>query len=245
MEKAYFTDMDSTIICSGVQDQSNDLICVAVKNGAQASFMRKNSLEEFKEITRRIFTVPITTRCEASYKNIFLKELFEFALVDNGAILLKGNTQEKDLQWLEESFQITEPWRDNFNQVRLIIESYGYKEKWGSDFVLDYTHNNISNDEKERLKAELMKFDGLLVNVGNSSCIVTFKCLSKGETVKRFSKKYNYMPYISSGDNDEDQSMFTETQISVGKKNATYNLDTKNKLEFCDFVIHTLYELIK
>lgn len=243
MAKVYFTDMDSTIICSGVQ--GDDLVCVAIKNGKPASFMRKTSLEKFEEITQIIMTVPITTRCDRSFRNIFLKDLFDVALVDNGAILLRGKNLEVDETWLKESFEITAPWRNNFDQARSIIESYGYKEKWGSDFVLDYTHKDISEDDKSKMKEQLVSLDGLLVNISKSGCIVTFVCLSKGATVKRFSEKYGYIPYLSSGDNAEDQSMFQETQLSVGKKDATFNFETKNKLEFCDFVINTVYELLQ
>ena len=39
--------------------------------------------------------------------------------------------------------------------------------------------------------------------------------------------------------------MFKETEFSDGKNSATYNLNTKNKLKFVDFVIDTVYDIIK
>lgn len=242
MENVYFTDFDSTIICSGVTGK--DLICVATKHGKNASFMRESSKKLFENVTKRILTVPITTRCETSYNNIFLKTLFKHALVDNGAGLVTENASERE-EWLLESYDISSSTRAQFDECRKIIESYGYKEKWGSEFVLDYVCKEVTDEAREQLKAELKNFTGLLINIGKTSAVATFKCLSKGVAIKRYCDKFGTFPYLSSGDNKEDESMFEVTKFSIGKKNATYVLDTKDKLEFCDFVIKKAAELIE
>ncbi|MDO4283393.1 MAG: hypothetical protein Q4D02_07115 [Clostridia bacterium] len=240
MEKAYFTDLDSTIICSGVT--GDDLVCVATKHGKNASFMRKSSKSILEQITEKIITVPITTRCEMSYNNIFLKRLFRHALVDNGAVLVIEDQVERDI-WLNESYDISSSVRDQFDSCRKILETYGYTEKWGSNFVLDYVCKGVTESSRENLRIELEKFSGLLINIGKTSAVATFKCLSKGVAINRYAKQFGVIPYLSSGDNKEDESMFGVTQISIGKKNATYCLDTKDKLEFCDFVIRKAAEL--
>ena len=242
MENAYFTDMDSTIICSKVT--GDDLVCVATKNGKSTSFMRKGSKELFDTITTKIVTVPITTRCERSYNNILLKTLFKHALADNGARLITEDEKERE-EWLAESYEISSGARAQFDECRKIIESYLYKEKWGSDFVLDYSCKMITAEEVKKLASELEKFTELLVNTGKTSIVVTFKCLSKGVAIKRYCKKFGFFPYLSSGDNKEDESMFNVTKFSIGKKNATYVLDTNDKLEFCDFVVQKTAELIE
>lgn len=242
MEKLFCTDLDSTIICS--QEPEDFGVCVAMKDGRKSSFMNNDSYIKFVEIVKKIKVLPITTRCERSYNNIHLKIFFNYALVDNGAILVCDNKKEKE-DWLEESRIIVKDDKENFEKIRKIIEKYGYKEKWGSEFVLDYVNKDITSKAKEKLLEEIKPYtSNLLVNIGETSFVCTFDKLSKGNNIKRFAQKYNYELYISSGDNKEDESMFKVTTISIGKKNALYNYETKDKLTFCDKVINKVYEII-
>lgn len=242
MRKLFCTDLDNTIICN--QEPEHFGICVAEKNGKKSSFMNNDTYNKFLAIVNKIKTLPVTTRCEKSYKNIYLSKFFKYALVDNGAILVCDDINEKE-EWINESRNIVKEDKENFEKIRKIIEKYGYKEKWGSEFVLDYTNENITFEEKENLKKEISQYiNNLLINIGDTSFVCTFTKLSKGENIKRFAEKYNYELYIASGDNKEDESMFNLVPISLGKKNALYNFETNNKLEFCDIIIDKIYKII-
>lgn len=239
--RAYFTDLDSTIICSNVT--CKDLVCVAIKNGKYTSFMRRESKDKFDRVVQSIKTIPVTTRCKTSYNNILIKDLFSHALVDNGAVLVSKNIIECE-EWLDGSYKLLSSVEYEFKMCREILKAYGYIEKWGSDFVLDYFCNNLDEKIRIELKKELGIFSGFLINIRNSSIIITPKCISKGIAINRYVKRFGVFPYLSSGDSVEDESMFKITQYSIGKKNATYNFDTSDKLEFCDFVITKSLEII-
>lgn len=242
MKQLYCTDLDSTIICSQVPTQLG--VCVAVKNNKNASYMTNESYDTFIKIINSIDTLPITTRCEKSYNNIYLKKFFKYALVDNGAILVCEDENIKE-QWIKESYQIVKDDQKDFEKVRTIIEKFGYTEKWGSDFVLDYVNKDITPELIENLKQEIAPFsENLLVNINKTSAVITFEKLSKGASIERFAKQFNYELFLTSGDNKEDESMFNKSIISIGKKNATYCKECNDKLEFCSFVISTAYSIL-
>lgn len=238
----FCVDIDNTLICQTVPDKYG--ICVAVKNGKNASYMRNDTYDKFVRLTSLITVLPVTTRCRESYENIYLKKFFERALVDNGAILVSKSSQEmKD--WIFDSRKLIEGAKVSFDEARKLIEAYGYTEKWGSEFVLDYTCKGITQDDKKELMKELDKFSGdLLVRMGETSMLCTYKNLSKGENIKRYARKFNYNLFISAGDSLEDVSMFEQTDISIGKSGSTYIFKTDNKLDFCDSVVNTVYDLL-
>jgi hydroxymethylpyrimidine pyrophosphatase-like HAD family hydrolase len=248
LKRLYCTDLDNTIICS--EKPSVYGICVAIKNGKNTSFMTNQSYDKFIDIIGRIDTVPVTTRCEKSYNNIYLKKYFKRALVDNGAVLISNNTYES-LDWLMETRQIVNvnDVDKRFMQVRHLIESYGYIEKWGSEFVLDYVYAGESDLEKvkQELKEGLEQYsDLLLINFGKTSLLCTYKCLSKGVNIKRFADKFGYNIYLTSGDNKEDETMFSYSEISIGRANATFSINTSghSKLDFCNWVINTVDDIV-
>lgn len=243
MKRLYCTDLDSTIICNQAPTQLG--ICVATKNNKNASYMTNESYDTFIKIINSIDTLPITTRCEKSYNNIYLKKFFKYALVDNGAILVYDDKKIRD-NWVAESYKLIKNDQKDFEEIRSIIEKFGYTEKWGSDFVLDYVNKNINSETIEKLKQEITPLsDNLLININKTSILVTFEKLSKGANIERFAKQFNYELFLTSGDNKEDESMFNKSTISLGKKNATYCKECNDKLEFCDFIINTAYTIIK
>lgn len=239
--RLYCTDLDNTIICG--QEPEYFGTCVAIKNNKKASFMTMESYDKFIEIISNIMTLPITTRCEKSYNNIYLKKFFKYALVDNGAILISENAKECE-DWIKESRQIISPYKKEFEEIRKLIEFYGYKEKWGSEFVLDYVNKEITEEKKNELQKKLESYGNFLINIGKTSFVCTYNKLSKGENIKRFAQKYGYEIYITTGDNKEDESMFCESVHSFGKNNAKINLKSTDKLDFCNKVINEVYELL-
>lgn len=243
MNKNLFcTDLDNTLFCQVKPD--NFGICVAMKNGVHASYMTSESYDKFVALTKMLHILPVTTRCRKSYENVYLKKYFNRALVDNGAVLVSKNAKE-EIDWLNESYKLIEKYEPAFKELRNILESYGYEEKWGSNFVLDYVHKGLTEEKKREISKILETYNkDFLINMGNSSMLCTYKKLSKGENIKRYAKCYEYNLFMSAGDNLEDVSMYEQTDISIGKKAATYILDTNDKLEFCNFVINTVYDLL-
>lgn len=235
-----FTDLDGTLI-----DSSNKTpreVCVATKNNKPSSFISENTYKKFSKLKNMINIVPVTTRCKLSYENVKITKDMEYALVDNGAILLHNNIVDEE--WLDESYKLSKISRNNFNKCREILEKYGYIEKWGSDFVLDYVNKNISLKDKENMKSELIDYcDGLRIKINNTSAVILFDRLSKGENIRRYIKKFNVEPLISAGDTSEDETMFLYTTYSIGNNlsSATYNNKDRNMI---DYVVEKSIEII-
>lgn len=237
-------DLDNTIFCDTEPLATDSGICVAHKNGKKASFMTGVSYDKFVKICDYYDILPVTTRCLASYNNIYLKKYFKDALVENGAVLISNNKDEME-SWLLESRSIISNDKKDFDNIRSIIEGYGYNEKWpeDSEFVLDYTHPDITDEIKFQIRKQLCVYDNFEIVLGNSSIVVVYKKLSKGECIKRYAKKYEKEIFIVAGDSKLDHSMFKESFISIGKEDANFNFMTSNKLDFCNFVVKTLYKL--
>ena len=253
--KLYCTDLDGTILTSEKPKDGEFVICVAVKNNKCASFMYNESYDKFLKIISNINTLPITSRCEESYNNIYFKKFFEYALVDNGAKLLHNG--EVDIEWLEESRDIINKHKskEKFEMAKKYIESFGYERKWSTEFVLDYAIRNISEERVNELKSLLSEYSDVLnIRFGKHSVIGTYKCLTKGINIKRFADRYGYELFISSGDSLEDISMFDYTKYSYWKgldeiKNSSNNIivfngDNSSKYNYINWLIDNIYDLV-
>lgn len=232
-KKTWFTDMDGTIMCNKKGCASpKGLVPVAQKNGKHASYMTPHAFTTLKKITRMLECVPITTRCMESYKNIFIGSSFSHALVENGAILIKweksncGIIWNIDHDWLQESMDIVSEDKKTFLKAKALLLTCGYVEKWQNvQFTLDFVQmENCGDKTSPKEMAEILKREGcgdvLLIVPGNSGICCTYKKLSKGEAIKRYCKKFGSYPLISSGDREEDNSMFGHTFYSVGTQDT-------------------------
>lgn len=238
MENLYCTDLDGTIICNKTAD---GCVVVAKKHNVPSSFMYPQSLAALDEILTRIDVLPVTTRCLKSYQNVCIKDKFRFALVDNGARLVCGNN-ELEKEWEEESRRIASASKENFDKARVLIEGCGCKEKWGSEFVLDYvTDRCMAGSELAR---NLIQMTDLSVNIKADGIIVTNRSLSKGECIKRFAEKFQYCLFLSSGDSAEDESMYGVTKHSIGSEGAEFEIHEKYGLSYCYMVLMQALSLV-
>ena len=242
MKKVFFTDMDNTIISNEIPQRYG--ICVATKHNKNSSYMTNEAYENYIKITNKIPIIPVTTRCERSYNNIYLKKYSKYALVDNGAVLVCKDKKKKQ-KWLIESRKIIENDKKDFETLRKILEDLGYEEKWGSEFVLDYVHPNITDEIKRKAKQNTKEFKNkILINFGDSSVTCTYKKLSKGRNIKRFAKKYKYKIYITAGDNKEDISMYKHSKYSFGN-GSKHPIIAHSKLNYCEQVIENVLKIVK
>lgn len=245
----FATDIDNTLICKKKPDSMG--ICVAVKNGENASYMSNESYDKLVKMLSMMEILPVTTRCRKSYENIYLKKFAKRALVDNGAVLVSENKEEEE-EWLSWSRSVVKEHKKRFRQAGIILKSYGYREKWGSEFTLDYVNNTACSLQQKVL--EDFKDILLISEPGGShrAVLCSYKELSKGICIQRFAEKFGYDLFLSAGDSSEDESMFSKTLYSIGKKGsgAVYEFaDDKSRKHdsrlFCDYVIDTADMLIR
>ena len=231
-----FSDLDGTLI-----NGKGKGVCVGTKNGKKSSYMSKQAFKDFQDLKNKIQIVPTTSRCLRSYKNVDLTNGIGYAMVENGAVLVDLN-YEVDYEWLNESYELVKYSRESFDKCREIIERYGYKEKWGSDFVLDYTIDRINARDLVMMMSELNKYKrDIVFRLGNNYIVGLFRKLSKGFAIDRYTQKFDCEAFISAGDNIEDETMFKRTKYSIGLKNATY---TTTKENLCDYTVRKSLEIL-
>lgn len=257
-QEAWFTDLDSTVITSKVDYPAySGLVPVAQKNGKHTSYMTAKAYTELGKITKMLTCVPVTTRCLESYSNIYIGSQFDHALVENGAILAiredtnHGTQWNIDREWLKDSEDIVTEDRKAFVKARGLLRMYGYVEKWGGvNFTLDFIQDkNIrctaSPKEMEKILIEEGCGDALLIVKGSSSICCTYRKLSKGQAVNRYCKRFGVHPLISSGDREEDNSMFSRTLYSVGTQGteAKIKVQKRPSVEECEDIVHNVLDI--
>ena len=107
----FAADLDNTLIYSEKHRKRGD-ICIEWRDGAEQSFLPPEAVELLRELNRRCFFVPITTRSLEQYRRIRWPEGCEpaYAVTTNGAYLLRNG--EIDGDWQEESAARFLPYRD-------------------------------------------------------------------------------------------------------------------------------------
>ena len=84
------TDLDNTMIFShrrviGFEDK---LYCVEYYNGRPVTYMTYSSIEMLKHLMSKIFIIPVTTRSITQFKRIEFFSSTEYAIVDNGGVII-------------------------------------------------------------------------------------------------------------------------------------------------------------
>lgn len=245
-DKAFFTDIDNTLICKQLPNVEDYGVCVGTYHDTHCFYMKNKNYDRFVELTKKISIIPITTRSLASYNNLYIKKYFEYAFVENGAILV-CNDLEESKSWIKESRKIIENDKPIFEKLNDIILRNGCHGKWETEFTIDIlfpdemTKQNIVKEIYELPKSDLDKF---LIHVFPRGLICTYQKLSKGEAIKRFISAKKVHALLSAGDNTQDVSMFSHTTYSIGKSEAIFNLQTDDKFEFLDFVMDKACEIV-
>lgn len=245
-DKAFFTDIDNTLICKQLPNAEDYGVCVGTYHGAHCFYMKNKNYDRFVELTKRISIIPITTRSLLSYQNLYIKKYFEYAFVENGAILVCDDL-EASKHWLLDSRKIIKDDKPVFDKLHEIILRNGCHDKWPTEFTIDILFPNEEikqNILKEIYELPESDLDNFLIDVFPKGLICTYKKLSKGEAMHRFLSTRMVYSLLAAGDGKQDISMFDYATYSIGKSDAFFNLDTNDKFEFLDFVMDKACEIV-
>ena len=253
--KIFATDLDSTIIVNKPPRNLENYVCVS-ETPRGKSYISKDNLQKFIKISTLTKIIPITTRGVVSYNTIDFGIPFEYALVDNGAILLHNN--EIDKEWLEESRKLFEKGKNSFNIGYNYLEQNGFKTKTNSEFTIDFNVRDMTLEERDKHYEKLEKLIGEqfdVFKIGNNpnglkGIYATYKEFNKGDSLKRFIKKLGTIEkLIVAGDSGSDWSMMKQSEYSIGLSDspAHYTFEkekfTNYTYDYIDFVIDTVFKL--
>ncbi len=117
-------DLDNTLLHSHRRKAEGD-ICAEILDGKEQSFFTPLAYKLIRELTadENVLLLPVTTRSKEQYKRIKFPEgcTPEYALVCNGAVLLKDGEPENE--WYEESERLTNPYRDELKRLEETLKN--------------------------------------------------------------------------------------------------------------------------
>lgn len=254
--KIFATDLDSTIIVNKPPKNLDGYICIS-ETPRGKSYISQNNLNKLIKINNLAKIIPITTRGLVSYNTINLGFSFEFALVDNGAILLHNNKIDKE--WLKESQEIFKNGKPFFDIAYNYLESNGFKTKTNSEFTIDFNIKDMTLEERDYHYEKLVELIGDKFDVfkagynenGLKGIYATYKDFNKGDSLKRLIKKLGKIDkVIVAGDSGSDWSMMKQTLNSIGLSDSPSQYQFEKEkfknytYDYIDFVIDTVLNLV-
>lgn len=206
-DKIFMTDLDGTIIYSQRHEFNAEKIPVDNYKDYIA-FMNKHLYDSLDVFNKKVPFIPITTRTLDQYERIKLPIIPNYALVLNGAMLIKDGKIDGD--WLDESRRIITNYQSEMDLANKIIESlidafHISKMQYVNQFFI-FVKTEYPKELIELLKRnlDLSKLD--LYNK-KSKVYVLPKPLSKGNALIRLKRRLHSNYVIAAGDSDMDIPM--------------------------------------
>ena len=208
IEKAFITDLDGTVIYSHrrVGDARN-MTCVEDQPRYQ-SFMNTHLYRNIKKWNEEVPFIPLTTRSEEEYSRIRFPFVPYYALVGNGAVLLKGG--KRVVEWEVETARLIQEeytlLRNIEDKLRDCLDLYDIQ----SLRMVENSFLFIKSPEAEQLEYFIKRhFDlsGVTIYRHNTKMSIVPKQLEKGTAARRLREYLNIKTIISAGDTDMDTSM--------------------------------------
>ena len=218
--KVLFSDLDRTLIHSHRHEFSGEKIPAEYYKDRIQSYISAENLRAVENYCRENLFIPVTTRHKAQYERLFPlyeKLKFPYALICNGAVLLKDNIPDE--KWLDYSVKITEPY------FGLLGDIYKYfSENFDSEHIhfIEPFMVYVKTENPVRLydfliKKYINKKIDIYYNEYKLYCIP--EIISKGNCVKRFKEKYcRDMQDFAIGDSMFDFSMMRECSLSFAPR---------------------------
>lgn len=255
--KVFFTDLDSTLIVNSKDPKYRDekkYVCVSRKYGQPAGFISIENYRKLQELSKRVTIIPITSRCLNSYMDIDLGFTPEYSLVENGAILMEGNTVNK--RWLNNSELRILGCQTIYSEIRKILIENGYYEKWGSAFLIDFAASNPDKEKMTKIIQELkIQYPNIRIYPTSSYKGISFitEKITKETTVSRFMNTFGLKDenVFAAGDAEPDWEMLFMFENSYGLDDgyAKHKFDKQEWKEdidsFTSFVLDSILEKTK
>lgn len=243
-------DLDNTLLHSHRIKKDGD-ICVEILDGKKQSYITPQVQELIYNIieSENISLVPVTTRSEEQYKRIQWAENCtpKYALVCNGAILLKNNTIEP--KWHEESLHMIESY---IKELEQLCQKYSIYECFKTVRIVDnmflFAYCN-ENEDIESIAEKCSADTELDVQYSGRKLYFFPPFASKGSSVKRFMKYIKFDKIISAGDSIIDCSMLEiadksyipDTYLAEKLKTTSFEV-CENGVPFSEFILKSVLE---
>jgi hydroxymethylpyrimidine pyrophosphatase-like HAD family hydrolase len=208
IDKAFITDLDGTVIYSHrrVGDTRN-MTCIENQPKYQ-SYINTHLYKNLAQWNDIVPFIPLTTRSEEEYKRIRFPFVPQYALVGNGAVLLRNG--ERVVEWEQETKKLIE---NEYQVLRAIEAKLAECLDLYNIQTLRIVENSflfVKTDEAEQLDCYIKRsFDmtNLTLYRHNNKISIVPTQLEKGIAARRLRKYLDIKTIVSAGDTDMDTSM--------------------------------------
>lgn len=220
----WFSDLDNTLIYSHKTPFSQRKVLVEYLRGKEQSYMTKNTYDFM--CGNYIQFIPVTTRSIEQYKRLFVfgKEIkVEYALVCNGAILLKNGIIDEE--WLSDTKSIAGEGISILANIQNELPEYNINNIEG---VMLYFKADKPMEIADRLRNEYVT-ERVYIGFDKRKVYVVPSEISKGNAVQRYCSRFGITETVSSGDSEFDISMLNVTNISIYPKSLMNQMKLEDK----------------
>ncbi len=239
MSILFACDLDNTLIYSYKKKQDG-FICVEMNKGREQGFMTSYTFRNFAEMTERVMFVPVTTRSVEQYRRIVFPDGFtpEYALVSNGATLLRNGKTDENWNLIEKSSLRL--------QLKEVFDRYCKDKRFINCRIVDNSYVFVycaPETNAEEVTEELAKSSALNVELSGRKIYFFPENLSKGNAVRKL-QKILCSEILSAGDSSMDASMLNIAYSAIIPENFDISLLSHDKIIragsgiFSDFIIN-------
>lgn len=233
MKKILFaSDIDNTLLYSQNKMPENlESVCVEYLEDKPQGYFSKKTLKLLAKVNKQTCFIPVTTRSLRQYRRINWPKGTApvYALVANGAILLKSGDIDED--WRRETEKYTKPYKAEifrlydiltksnvFNLCRIVDEAYLFARAEDKETAAKQAElcRNLTNLEVRSLERKVYFFPPQI---------------NKGEAILRLKKLFSPNFTISAGDSLIDLPMLKNADLALApSENLFKRLCGKNSL---------------
>lgn len=218
----FATDLDRTVVFSAkFWNGEKDVISIDKTKPNETSFLTNKSIELMKEIDRKGYFIPVTTRSRSDFQRLF--PIGDFApknavLANGGIVYING---QLDINWeqiLKEKIGDVE---NSLKSASTLIKRFFPTEKVTK---MKIDHNLfwrvVVNDQsivpqvEELLREPLNEINYSFYNTGNK-CYIIHNAISKWEALKYLADKLGEEKIIAAGDSLMDLEMIQKSDIGI------------------------------
>lgn len=226
----FATDLDNTMIFSHrrVVGLEKQLYCVEYYNGKPITYMTYSAIKMLKILISKMLVIPVTTRSISQFKRIEFFSTTEYAIVDNGGVILHNG--KKDSTW------------DNY--INTILQKYNLKETYevfcslpglqSSPKIVDEKFVFAKSDDIDLCRKYLdCKLDTKIWQIsyqGKKVYAIPIE-ITKGSALKYICESliYDNQLIISAGDSNLDLSMLYYSNYSIIPRDCSLSNFNNNK----------------
>ncbi len=214
----FVCDLDNTLIHSYKKRNMGD-ICVEIRNGKELSYMTAENYKLLAKVVTMCKFIPLTTRSLEQFRRIDFGFVPKYAIVANGAILLKRG--EIDDEWMQQSRALV-----STPLPALTENEYIYDIRYVDDFFIFAKSTQV---DKAVAYLKTMITDERLLITGVANKVYVFpKLLHKGTALNRMrlllAKSDEKKPFcLAAGDSNIDIPMLNNADMALYPNNLSIN----------------------